>query len=365
MNKIGLYIHIPFCKSKCPYCDFYSLRTGEADCESYASAVKSSLQSWAERTDKKADTLYLGGGTPSLLGGEKISRIVLAAKESFDCDGEITVECNPSCVDGDFFKRIAAVGVNRVSLGMQSAVDSERKKLGRIADVKAVEQAIDKAHLAGIENISLDLMIGIPEQNEKSLAQSLEFCASSGATHISAYILKLEEGTWFYNNVQKLNLPDEDLTADLYLQMVGFLEESGFSQYEISNFAKPGYESKHNLKYWNCEEYLGIGPAAHSFLDGKRFYYPRDIKAFEKGDEPIFDCDGGDLQEYIMLRLRLSDGLIFSEAKKRFDGFSKEEYIKKALLFERAGLVKTDENSISLTAQGFLLSNGIIEKIIY
>lgn len=365
MNKIGLYIHIPFCKSKCPYCDFYSLRMNEADYGEYVSAVKKSLQNWSDKMLQKADTLYLGGGTPSLLGGDKISEIVFAAKEKFGCEGEITVECNPSCVDADFFKKIADAGVNRVSLGMQSAVDSERKKLGRIADVKAVEQAINNAFLAGIDNISLDVMVGIPDQNEKSLAQTLGFCAESGAKHISAYILKLEEGTWFYKNSQKLNLPDEDLTADLYLQMVDFLNERGFSQYEISNFAQNGYESKHNLKYWNCEEYLGIGPAAHSFINRKRFYYPRDIGLFENGNEPVFDCHGGDLQEYIMLRLRLKEGLNFCKCQERFENFSKDEYIKKAVPLERPGLVEINEKSLSLTAQGFLLSNAVIGKIIY
>ncbi|MBQ8227597.1 MAG: radical SAM family heme chaperone HemW [Clostridia bacterium] len=365
MNKIGLYIHIPFCKSKCPYCDFYSLRKGKKDYESYVSSVKRSLKMWAERTEKKADTLYLGGGTPSLLGGELISEIVLAAKESFGCNGEITVECNPSCIETDFFKRVVDAGVNRVSLGMQSAVDSERKKLGRLADVKAVERAINRAFLSGIENVSVDLMIGIPDQNEKTLAQSLEFCAQSGVKHISAYMLKVEEGTFFHENPHKFNFPDEDLTADLYLQMVNFLETEGYSQYEISNFAQQEYESRHNLKYWNCEEYLGIGPAAHSFLNGKRFYYPRDIQFFENGEEPVSDGDGGDLQEYIMLKLRLKDGLIFEECKKRFSDFSETEYIQKAEPMLKAGFMKLDDKSLAITTRGFLISNSIIEKIVY
>lgn len=365
MNKIGLYIHIPFCKSKCPYCDFYSLRKGEEDYDIYTSSLKKSLNWWKQKTDKKADTLYLGGGTPSLLGGERISEIVSFAKELFGCDGEITVECNPSCADADFFEMVSQAGVNRISLGMQSAVDSERKKLGRIADVHQVELSIKNALSAGIENISLDVMMGIPEQNEKSLADTLDFCVSSGVKHISAYILKIEEGTWFYKNSHRLNLPDDDLTADLYLQMADFLNENSFNQYEISNFAKKGYESRHNLKYWNCEEYIGIGPSAHSFSDGKRLYYPRNIEAFEKGAEPVVDGVGGDLQEYIMLRLRLSEGLVFSKCKRRFPDFVKEEYIRKAEPLKKSGLIKLDNDSISLTPEGFLLSNAIIGKIIY
>lgn len=365
MDKIGLYVHIPFCKSKCPYCDFYSLKKSDSNFSAYVSAVKASLKNWAMKTDKMADTLYFGGGTPSLLGGDKISELVSAAKESFICDGEVTVECNPSCVEDDFFEKVAFAGVNRISLGMQSAVDDERKRLGRIADTKAVERAITLARKAGIDNISLDVMIGIPDQSEKSLKETLGFCVNSGAKHISAYMLKIEEGTWFHKNAQKLNLPDDDFTADLYLMMVDFLSENGFEQYEISNFAEPGYESRHNLKYWNCDEYLGIGPSSHSFLGGKRFFYPRDIGLFESGAEPSDDGDGGGLEEYIMLRLRLAGGLDFDKCRAKYPSFSKEKYLCKTEVLEKAGLVKTDESSISLTPKGFLVSNAVIEKIIF
>lgn len=365
MKKIGLYIHIPFCKSKCPYCDFYSLKKGDSNGENYVSAVKDSLESWAQKTEKKADTLYFGGGTPSLLGGDKISEIVTAAKKHFVCDGEVTVECNPSCIEEDFFKKIASVGVNRISLGMQSAVDDERKRLGRLADVRAVERAIGLAHKAGINNISLDVMIGIPDQSEKSLKETLCFCVNSGAKHISAYMLKLEEDTWFHKNAHKLNLPDDDFTADLYLMMIDILAENGFAQYEISNFAKAGYESRHNLKYWNCDEYLGIGPSAHSFLDGKRFFYPRDISFFESGGDSVADGDGGGLEEYIMLRLRLAEGLVFEKCEERFPSFFKEEYLKKCALLEKAGFIKADQKHLSLTSKGFLVSNSVIEKIIF
>lgn len=365
MDKIGLYIHIPFCKSKCPYCDFYSLRKGENDFENYKKAVIKSLEKWARLTDKKADTLYFGGGTPSLIGEEILCEIMQKAKELFGCDGEITVECNPSCVGESFFEKIAAAGVNRISLGMQSAVDSERKKLGRAADRKRIQQVIQKAKEAGLSNISLDVMIGIPDQTMESLDETLLFASESGAKHISAYILKLEEGTWFYENSHKLNIPDEDLTADLYLQMSEYFEQKNFRQYEISNFALSGFESKHNLKYWDCREYLGIGPGAHSFLNGKRFYYPRDFEAFIKGDDPVDDGEGGSLDEYIMLRLRLSEGLNFEKAKERFSQFEKDAYIEKAVPLEKNGLVEISDKSINLTKRGFLLSNPIIEAIIY
>ena len=364
MKNIGLYIHIPFCKSKCPYCDFYSMRFNEKTVDEYVKAVESSIDTWADKINKKADTLYIGGGTPSLIGAERLSRIILKAKEKFRCEGEITVECNPSAVDEKFFYEIYEAGANRISLGMQSAVDNERKKLGRLADSQKVEQVIKWAKAAGFENISLDVMLGIPEQTDSSLEKTLGFCINSGVKHISAYMLKIEEGTWFYNNENKLDLPDEDTVADLYLKMVTMLEKNGFSQYEISNFSQNGYESKHNLKYWNCEEYLGIGPAAHSFIDGQRFYYPRDIEYFMQGNEPLPDGEGGDINEYIMLRLRLKDGLDFDLAEQKYHGFNKKIYINRAKPFLKNNLVEINENCIRLTTEGFLISNYIIEKII-
>ena len=365
MGNIGLYIHIPFCRSKCPYCDFYSMRSDALGYEDYTACVLESLEEWRGNTDKKADTLYLGGGTPSLIGGKNIAMIVRRAKDLFGVDGEITVECNPSAVEEEFFETVAKAGVNRISLGMQSAVDSERRKLGRSADKEKVLKCIAEARNAGIENITLDVMLGVPEQTLESLSQTVDFCIESGVPHISAYMLKLEEGTYYYNNAGKLNLPDEDTTADMYLFLSEKLTEKGFNHYEISNFAKPGYEGKHNLKYWNCEEYLGIGPSAHSFIGGVRFCYPRDIKSFSIGEEPAADGTGGDEDEYIMLRLRLSEGLVFQSYYERYHKKLPASVIEKAKSFEKRGLIKVTDTSIALTREGFLLSNTIISELIY
>ncbi len=364
MKKIGLYIHIPFCKSKCPYCDFYSLRASNELFDVYSASIVSSIKSYSEKLKRKADTLYLGGGTPSILGGDRISEIIKAAKKNFSCDGEITVECNPSQIEEDFFEKISFAGANRISLGMQSAIDSERKALGRIAGKAQVESTIEKALKAGISNISLDVMLGIPNQNEKSFENTLDFCVNSGATHISAYMLKLEEGTYFHKNAQKLNLPDDDFTADLYLKMVSFLESKGFFQYEISNFSKKGFESKHNLKYWNCEEYLGLGPAAHSFIDGKRFFYPRNIDLFLQGKEPEYDGVGGNLEEYVMLKLRLSEGLDLDKTKEIYPQFNKDGVILQCETLKKNNLMQVNGNFVKLTPEGFLISNMIIEKIL-
>ena len=348
MNNIGLYLHIPFCKTKCPYCDFYSMRGNESDKDMYMISLVESMEAWSDRLERKADTIYIGGGTPSVLGGANIAMLIRRAKNLFGVDGEITVECNPSAVEEDFFETVADAGVNRISLGVQSVIESERKKLGRFSDRELIEKRIIQCKSAGIENISLDVMLGVQEQTQKSLSETLDFCIASGAKHISAYMLKIEEGTTYYKKRDSLNLPDDDEVAD----------------YEISNFARQGYEGKHNLKYWNCEEYLGLGPSAHSFIDGKRFFYPRDIQYFKNGGEPISDGNGGDEEEYIMLRLRLKDGIIFEDFEKRFGKAFPRDIIKKTEKFLKNELMKCDEKSMALTEKGFLLSNSIIAELI-
>lgn len=346
MKNFGLYIHIPFCKSKCPYCDFYSMRAYEGQTDDYTACVLEYLEEWAQRLGRKADTLYFGGGTPSVLGGENIALITRRAKELFGVDGEITVECNPSAVDDDFFTTVARLGVNRISLGMQSAVDTERRKLGRQADRQRVEECIKSIRLSGIENISLDVMLGVPDQTKESLTETIDFCLKNDVPHISAYMLKLEEGTYYYNNADKLNLPDEDETVGMYTLLGDILESAGYRNYEISNFSKEGYEGKHNLKYWNCEEYLGIGPSAHSFIDGKRFYYPRDIDSFRLGCEVVPDGEGGDEEEYIMLRLRLADGIKFDAFRERFGKDFPQEIVTRAKPLKQHGLLTVTDSSL-------------------
>ncbi|MBQ8015763.1 MAG: coproporphyrinogen III oxidase, partial [Clostridia bacterium] len=227
-----------------------------------------------------------------------------------------------------------------------------------------VERAIKRAKNAGINNISLDLMLGIPNQTAESLKKSIEFCKNSGAVHVSAYILKIEEGTPFFKRKESLILSDEDETCDLYLTAVSELEKAGFGQYEISNFSKKGFESRHNLRYWRCEEYLGLGASAHSFVNGKRFYYERSIDGFISGNLPVDDGDGGDEEEYIMLALRLTEGLIFSEYEKRFGSAVPQKLIDKAKELENHGLVKVGRNNVSLTVDGFLISNSVICSLI-
>lgn len=296
----GLYIHIPFCFSKCPYCDFYSTKYAPAAADAFAEKLKGQMQDYTG----SFDTVYFGGGTPSILEPRVLTGILQAVRDHFAIDpaAEITVECNPSKdLTGDM-EQYAAAGINRVSIGMQSAVDRERFALGRRAGSGEVARTVAAAKAAGITNISLDVMLGTPKQTPDSLEKTFAFIARMQVTHISAYLLKIEPGTPFDRLQAKLALPEEDTVCQMYLQTVERLGQLGFAQYEISNFARPGYESRHNLKYWLLEPYLGLGPSAHSLWNGRRFYFDRDWIWQDEGP-------GGDREEQILLGLRLNWGI--------------------------------------------------------
>lgn len=368
----GLYFHIPFCRSKCPYCDFYSRLPDENILDAYTDALCDEMSTgsrtaaFTENADLSFDTVYFGGGTPSVLGGERLFRILDEARKCYRIakNAEITVECNPSGVDEEFFRQLAHGGVNRISLGLQSAVDTERRQLGRFADRAQVEKVLTNVKKSGITNLSLDVMLGIPDQTIASLDETLQFCLSMDVPHISAYMLALEENTVFYRRRDRLNLPDEDAVCELYCHMAETLKKNGILQYEISNFAKTGFPSRHNLKYWNCEEYLGLGPSAHSFLGGKRFFFPRDTQGFIKGDKAVFDAFGGDAEEYLMLRLRLTDGVRFADYKERFDSPLPDDFLKKAHVLAGQGLMTVTDEHVTLTRNGFLISNYILSELL-
>lgn len=343
IEKAGLYIHIPFCRSKCPYCDFFSVKYEKAQAEKYVDRLLEEIKKY----DGCFDTIYFGGGTPSILESSLIGKMIAAAKVQFDIskDCEITVECNPSKNLERDFEEYARFGVNRISLGMQSARNEERFALGRIAGQAEVCKAVSDAKRAGISNISLDVMLGTPKQTLESLDETFEFIDKMNVTHISAYMLKLEKNTKFYEIRDKLILPDEDTVCDMYLKTVDELKKLGFNQYEISNFSKPNFESRHNLKYWELADYLGIGASAHSFWHGKRFYYDKNFRI-------IPDGAGGTDEERIMLGLRLSKGIEKSLVKKDYTEFV------------RMGLLTETNNRIALTPQGMLISNHIINELI-
>ena len=367
----GVYIHIPFCKSKCPYCDFYSYRCKSKEMSLYVEALLDEINTLSRVSDFikepfMADTLYLGGGTPSVLSGEALFRIITTARKKFRIadDAEITVECNPNSDIEGILPYLLKAGANRISLGLQSAVDKERKTLGRQSDKKRVAEVIELLKTNGISNISLDVMLGIPYQTEETLKETLGFIIESGVPHISAYMLKIEEGTHFYKNFDKYIFPDEEKTTEFYNQCADKLESAGFIHYEISNFAKPGFESKHNTKYWELENYLGIGPGAHSYINGKRFYFESDTESFIKGEKVIFDDLGGDAEEYIMLKLRLKKGLDLRELKELYGEKPLIRIKEKSPFLKEQGLIEFDGERLSLTRNGYLLSNSVICELL-
>lgn len=339
----GLYIHIPFCFSKCPYCDFYSTKYTPTAADAFAEKLKGQMQDYTG----SFDTVYFGGGTPSILEPRVLTGILQAVRDHFAIDpaAEITVECNPSKdLTGDM-EQYAAAGINRVSIGMQSAVDRERFALGRRAGSGEVARTVAAAKAAGITNISLDVMLGTPKQTPDSLEETFAFIARMQVTHISAYLLKIEPGTPFDRLQAKLALPEEDTVCQMYLQTVERLGKLGFAQYEISNFARPGYESRHNLKYWLLEPYLGLGPSAHSLWNGRRFYFDRDWIWQDEGP-------GGDREEQILLGLRLNRGI------------SEDWLTRDPAPYIAGGFMRRANGRISLTPRGMLVSNTILAELL-
>ena len=323
----------------------------------YIAALLREIKAWGKKISRPVDTVYFGGGTPSVLG-EDISLLMREIKNFFKLlpGAEITAECNPGC-DTEFFTAAAKSGVNRLSLGVQAGNNARLKALGRTHTAEDVLAAAAAARQAGINNISCDIMIALPDSDLKTLKEDIDFVCSLSPAHISAYILKIEQNTAFYKRRDSLNIPDDDSAADQYLFLCRELKSRGFEHYEISNFALPAKKSRHNLKYWRCEEYLGLGPSAHSFLEGERFYYPRDLKGFIAGNEPVPDGKGGEKSERIMLALRTNDGVPAEElspAAKR-----------KAELFKKEGLLTDDGGKIVLTDKGMLVSNSIITEFLY
>ena len=366
---LGLYIHIPFCAQKCAYCDFYSLPHAEGKMDEYVRAVSAHLAEVAPRAAQHiVDTVYFGGGTPSYLGPKRLKALLSSVQKHYvlSKDAEITLEANPdSAGDWRALRTLRRAGFNRISLGMQSSIEGELRAVGRIHTFEQVRAAVDAARKAKFKNVSLDLIYGLPEQTMESFSASLRAAVALEPEHISCYGLKLEEGTPLYTARNTFSAADDDLQADMYLFAVSFLQEAGFAQYEISNFARHGFESRHNLKYWNAEEYLGLGASAHSFLGGKRFFYPRDRDAFLRGEGPIQDGEGGSFEEYAMLRMRLADGLIESLARQRY-GCGIPPYMREsARRMEQYGLTSQDEDGIRLTRKGFLLSNTVIAELLY
>lgn len=361
-GAVGLYLHVPFCRSKCAYCDFYSLPRRQEQMDRYLDNLTRRLEQWGPRLGgHPVDTIYLGGGTPSLLGPRRLKALLNAVRRTCCVDpaAEITLEANPDSADAALLDGALEAGVNRLSLGVQSADDGILARLGRPHTFQQAQQAFAHARQAGFQNISADLIYGLPGETDRGFREAVERVLALDPEHLSVYGLKLEPGTPLFRQVQlgETALPDDEAQADRYLWVCRRLEQAGLAQYEISNFARPGLESRHNWRYWRLQPYLGLGPGAHSDFQGRRFAWARDLDAFLRGED-LYSEDAAispaeRRREAVMLGLRTREGIPAGWA---------DPALCRAL--EQAGLAVQDQNCLRLTPRGFLVSNAVILRVL-
>lgn len=368
-TALGLYIHIPFCLSKCRYCDFCSSPQREESKTAYAQALCRELA--AAKTDRPVDTVFFGGGTPSLLSAADFLLISETIKRNFRLspDAEWTAEANPATVDEAKLCVMREVGINRLSLGMQSAHDKELAALGRAHRAADLYEAVRMARVAGFDNLNLDLMFGIPHQTRESFAETVDEAISLGAEHLSVYSLQIEEGTPFYRERHSLPLPDEDTETAMLEDLLSRTRAAGYGRYEISNYAKEGRECRHNLRYWQMRDYLGFGIAAHSLYGGWRFYNRADLAAYLRDPLGIRETEEAltpAAQEYetVMLGLRLSRGIEDAEFASLFGYGFFEKYGERMTPFFRGGLAVREGTRTRLTDHGMAVQNAILGKIL-
>lgn len=365
-KPLGIYVHIPFCKSKCEYCDFYSLG-GSRDrrtTDQYLQALADHIRETGRLApDYTVDTVYFGGGTPSFFGAENLEKILdeLQKRFHFGADPEITLEANPdSAQDISALRQLHDAGFDRLSLGMQSADDAELRRIGRVHTHAQTVRAVENARAAGFDNLSLDLIYGLPGQTMTRWQANLDAALALAPEHLSCYGLKVEEGTPLSARRERFTLPDDDAQADMYLSAVGLLARQGYEQYEISNFCRPGRASRHNSRYWTLAEYLGFGPGAHSDFGGERFALARDLDAYLAGHTVYSERSAPSAREReterVMLALRTTRGVAadtLPEAARRI--------LRNC---EAHGLAHLSGGFYALTPRGFLVSNAILVDLL-
>ena len=374
MKKLGIYIHIPFCTKKCGYCDFYSVKWNEIQEYTFVQSAINEIKGYSALSSKfVVDSIFIGGGTPSIINPKNIENIISTIRDTFtvESDCEISMEANPNSLSENL-KVYKEIGINRLSIGIQSLNDDILKSIGRIHNSKEALQAIDRAKSFGFDNINVDLMFNIPGQTIDDIKDTINQLIKKDIKHISFYSLKLEKGTPMYTleENKKIIMPEEDIEREMYYAGRNIMEENNLMQYEISNFAVKGYECRHNLKYWNQEEYIGIGPSAHSFLGSMRFSNPSDLIECTLSDEDeVFErtvqefMDKKDLIfEYIMLRLRLNEGLKFADFTNKFSVDFKETYAEQIEYLTKNDLIEIDDDVVRLTKRGMDISNYVFEQ---
>ncbi len=364
----GLYVHVPFCARKCRYCDFYSLPGREDAIPRYVDAVLSEARSYA---GTKFETLYLGGGTPSLIGADGLSRLMSGLRRILDLSGvqEASIEVNPESAAPELLRAAQESGISRVSIGVQSLADDELASAGRIHNAARAVQAVNNAREAGYRNISADVIIGLPGQDWPSLRRSLSSLINLHVDHISAYCLSLEAGTPLAGDPPS-DLPSDDDQAGLFENTRTLLTNRGFSHYEISNFARPGFECQHNLNYWRGGEYVGLGPAAASHLGGKRFRNRPDLDAYLRDPAgQVTDVErlnpAGKTAEEAMLRLRLlQEGLDIEELAARYGEENVRQLCARLDSLAREGSLVRDGTRYILPAARVLTANRVLAEVV-
>lgn len=358
----SIYIHIPFCKTKCNYCNFISYTNKFSLIKEYFDALECELSFYLKKfPGKNYKTIYIGGGTPSLIDACFYKKLLKTINPGDNT--EITMEVNPGAVSAEYLKSIKGIGINRLSIGLQCFEDEILKRLNRLHSSKAGAKTVKDAKNAGFKNISIDLIYGLPGQTIESWEKTLYQAINLDIEHISAYGLKIEENTEFYKNPPE-NLPDEEINARMHLKTIEILEEKGFNQYEISNFSKQGFESKHNLAYWNNEEYLGIGAAAHGYINGTRYSNKEKLENYinnplEKKEEKKL-TEKEKIEEEVFLGLRLRKGIDLKKLNKKYSIKFFEKYEKTIQKYIKHGLMEFNGNKLKLTPEGALLSNNIL-----
>ena len=374
-NKIGIYVHIPFCKKKCDYCDFISYCGKDDLIEKYVDSVKKEIEN--VKIKSEITTIYIGGGTPSYIDSKYIVQIINKIKEkNVAQDAEITIEVNPGTVTQEKLQDYISCGINRISIGLQTANDELLKQIGRIHNYEQFLETYKMAKKVGFKNINVDLMLGLPNQRISDLKESLEKILKLAPKHISVYSLIVEDGTPIANKIEtgKLKLPDEDLERNMYWYVKYILELNGYKHYEISNFAKKGYESKHNMNCWNQMEYVGIGVAAHSYRDITRYSNTEDVKEYirnvQKGEfeknriihEVQKEVDSE--KEFMLLGLRKIDGVKISEFENKFGDNPIYLYRNELKKLSDEKLIIIQDDNIRLSNKGIDLANLVWEEFV-
>lgn len=370
-DSIGLYVHTPFCVSKCKYCDFASFSNIDcADKDKYVSRLISEIESY--RGEKRTvDSIFFGGGTPSLLSTAQMQDIVNSIRKTFSVSGdcEFTVEVNPKTVDAEKLALYKEIGVNRISIGMQSIHANELKYLGRIHTYEEFAECYSLVLNSGISNVNIDLMYGIPHQSRESFTETVNKIIQLDPTHISVYGLIIEPGTPFYDSRDTLPLPSEDDEVSMYYTACEVLSKAGYKHYEISNYAKDGFECRHNLKYWENKHFIGIGLSAYSYMENKRYgntknfieYLSDDYLKYRTVDEISRDEERF---EYIMMHLRTVYGIPLAEYREKFNSDFLNDSADAIEKYVKHGYVECLEDRVRLTERGFYLSNTIISDIV-